>query len=421
MAAAGRGRRLGAGRNKVFLPLRGRPILVYALRALEESPHIGEIVVAVGPGEEDECRRLVADHGFEKIRAVVAGGATRQESVRRALSYLGPEIKLVAVHDGARPFASCALVAAVIAAARTWGAAVPGVPPRDTVKILEGQKQQVYKTLPREHLVAVQTPQVFARHLLEEAYARAEQEGFTGTDDACLVERLGHPVRVVPGDYRNLKITTREDLEVAETYLAAGIVPFGQERGLGGGAVPGVASARAQTPSPPPVTGGTAVMRFGLGVDVHPFTPNRPLVLAGVTIPADLGLAGHSDADVLTHAVMDALLGAAALGDIGQYFPSDDPAYAGANSIELLGQVLLLLSEQGLRPVQVDCTLLAEKPKLAPYYGRMRENLAGALGLPLDLVSVKATTTERLGFLGRGEGIAALALAVIAPQGYWRP
>lgn len=416
VAAAGQGRRLGAGKNKVLLPLGNKPVLVYALRVLEESPAIGEIVVAVGPGEEDECRRLLNEHGFTKIRAVVAGGATRQESVRRALSHLGPECSLVAVHDGARPFASPALVAAVIAAARLWGAAVPGVAPRDTIKVLDSQGQRVHATLPRGDLVAVQTPQVFARHLLEEAHARAAREGFTGTDDASLVERLGYPVRVVPGDYYNLKITTKEDLEVAEMYLAAGLAPLGQGGETGGGVPAGRADAAAGLAE----RSGPWV-RFGLGVDVHPLAAERPLVLAGVTIPAAFGLAGHSDADVLTHAVMDALLGAVALGDIGQYFPSDDPAYAGANSLELLARVLGLLEQQGWQPAQVDATLLAEKPKLAPYFRSMREKLADALGLPPERVSIKATTTERLGFLGRGEGMAALAIAVVARRGFWCP
>lgn len=156
-------------------------------------------------------------------------------------------------------------------------------------------------------------------------------------------------------------------------------------------------------------------MRIGLGIDVHPLVAGRPLILGGVRIAADVGLAGHSDADVLTHAVMDALLGAAALGDIGQYFPSGDPRYAGADSLNLLERVLSLLEEHGFRPVQLDCTLLAEKPALAPYYHAMRQNLARVLHLPPEAVAIKATTTEGLGFLGRGEGLAAVALAVIAP------
>ena len=155
------------------------------------------------------------------------------------------------------------------------------------------------------------------------------------------------------------------------------------------------------------------MLRFGLGVDVHPLAPDRPLILGGVRIPCPWGLAGHSDADVLVHALMDALLGAAGLGDIGQYFPSGDPAYAGADSLELLGRILRLLSERGFSPRQADCTLLAERPALAPYYPAIRENLARALALPLDRVSVKATTTEKLGFIGRGEGLAALVLAVV--------
>jgi 2-C-methyl-D-erythritol 4-phosphate cytidylyltransferase len=223
VAAAGQGRRLGAGKNKLFLPLQDKPLLAHTLEALAKSPLIGAMVVAVGSGEEEACRQLVATYDLKKVAAIVVGGATRQESVARALHRLGREYSFVAVHDGARPFVFPALVAAVVAAARTWGAAVPGVPVKDTVKVLDGQGR-VGQTLVRDRLVAIQTPQVFARQLLEEAYARAAQEGFVGTDDASLVERLGHPVQVVPGDYRNLKVTTREDLELARVYLAAGSI-----------------------------------------------------------------------------------------------------------------------------------------------------------------------------------------------------
>ncbi|MBC7345965.1 MAG: 2-C-methyl-D-erythritol 4-phosphate cytidylyltransferase [Clostridia bacterium] len=227
VAAAGRGRRLGAGGNKLFLLLEGKPILVYTLEALASSPLIDAIVVAVGPGEEEACRRLIAAYALDKVTAVVVGGETRQESVARALRRLDRRYAWVAVHDGARPFVSSALVAAVVAAARAGGAAVPGVPLRDTVKSLK-EEGLVRQTLAREGLVAVQTPQVFARWLLEEAHLRAAKEGFLGTDDASLVERLGHPVRVVPGSYLNLKITTREDLALARGYLT--LLAQGNER-----------------------------------------------------------------------------------------------------------------------------------------------------------------------------------------------
>jgi 2-C-methyl-D-erythritol 4-phosphate cytidylyltransferase len=224
VAAAGRGSRLGAGRNKVFLTLRGKPILLWAVGALAESSLIGEIVVAVAPGEEEECRRLLEEYRLSKVEAVVAGGPTRQESVRKALGCLSKEFALVAVHDGARPFVSEGLLAALVACAARRGAAIPGVPVKDTVKLLGEGESKVWQTLPRERLVAAQTPQVFRRELLEAAHQKAAQEGFTGTDDAALVERLGHPVWVVEGDYRNLKITTREDLQLAEFYCSMGMV-----------------------------------------------------------------------------------------------------------------------------------------------------------------------------------------------------
>ncbi|MGB9887662.1 MAG: 2-C-methyl-D-erythritol 4-phosphate cytidylyltransferase [Moorellales bacterium] len=224
VVAAGRGERLGAGRNKAFVDLGGHPLLAYCLAGLEASPEIAAVVVAVGSGEEDACRRLLRPYRLSKVVEVVAGGATRQESVARALRAVDPRYRWVAVHDGARPFVSPELVRELADAARARGAAVPGLALRDTVKRLEGAADRVAETLPRERLVAVQTPQVFSRSLLEEAHRQAEAKGLIATDDAALVESLGHPVWVVPGDYRNLKITTPEDLELAEFYLSRGRV-----------------------------------------------------------------------------------------------------------------------------------------------------------------------------------------------------
>lgn len=216
--AAGKGRRLGADINKLYLPLRGRVLLSYTLVALESCPSVGSIVVAVGKGEEDQCRRLVAELEISKVSAVVLGGATRQQSVGLALEALDDRYELVAVHDGARPFFSTGLMDRVAEAARLWGAAVPAVAVKDTIKLVDNQGK-VERTLSRERLVAVQTPQVFRRDLLREAYASAIREGFEATDDASLVEWFGHRVAVVPGEPENLKITTPEDLIFAEIYL----------------------------------------------------------------------------------------------------------------------------------------------------------------------------------------------------------
>jgi len=224
VVAAGRGERLGAGGNKAFVRLAGHPLLAYTLAGLEAIPEVRYVAVAVGPGEEELCRELIRAYLFKKVAVVVTGGASRQESVARALRAVDSRYSMVAVHDGARPFPSPALLRALTEAAEPQGAAVPAVPPRDTIKRVNRQEDRVIETLPREELVAVQTPQVFSRSLLEVAHARAAAEGFLGTDDAVLVERLGHPVRLVPGDYHNLKITTPEDLALAEFYLARGLV-----------------------------------------------------------------------------------------------------------------------------------------------------------------------------------------------------
>ena len=254
----------------------------------------------------------------------------------------------------------------------------------------------VAATLPRQALRAVQTPQAFAFDLLWASYRAARQRGERGfTDEAMVVERAGAPVAVVPGDPRNLKLTYPADFTLAEAWLAVD-----EPRG-GGGAGPGAA---------PPVP-----WRVGIGYDVHPVDPDRPLVLGGVRIPAGFGLRGHSDADVVLHALMDALLGAAGLPDIGHLFPPTDARWAGADSAELLRQVVARLLAEGWRPAQVDVTVVAERPPLAPHVPAMRERIAAALAVSPAAVGIKATTNEGLGFAGRGEGLAALAVAVIVP------
>jgi len=226
----------------------------------------------------------------------------------------------------------------------------------------------------------VQTPRCFLREVLEEAHAAAARDGFTGTDDASLVERLGLPVLLTEGNRNNIKLTTGEDLRMAEELLREPALP---------------------------------TLRIGTGYDVHRLVPDRELILCGVKIPHTLGLLGHSDADVALHALMDAMLGAMALGDIGKHFPDSDPTYKGISSMKLLEHTVNLLKEHGARVSNCDVTIVAQKPKLAPYILQMRQNVAGALGLPLDRVSVKATTTEQLGFEGEQLGISAQAVAMV--------
>jgi 2-C-methyl-D-erythritol 2,4-cyclodiphosphate synthase len=311
---------------------------------------------------------------------VISGGSQRQDSVRHGVEVAKDHGAVwVLVHDGARPLAKPELFSQVLRGARQTGAAVTAAACVDTVKQDDGQGR-VARTLDRSRLWLVQTPQAFRLDILWQALLRAETEGYYATDEGGLMEWAGHEVKLVPGPRENLKITTPEDLRLAEGWLGSGPV------------------------------------RVGQGVDVHRLVPGRPLILGGVRLEHDLGLAGHSDADVLTHAVMDALLAAAGLGDIGRHFPDKDPAYADADSLNLLKQVKDMLLDAGWRPRQVSVTLMAQSPRIAPHARAMVENLARQLGLTPDRVNVAATTSEGLGFTGRGEGMAAWATAVIEPM-----
>ena len=378
--AAGSSSRMGF--DKLGFDLGGETVLGRSLRAFDACPRIGEIVLVTGRDtalagrEAARCRKPVR---------LVQGGDTRAESARRGVEAAGGE--LVAIHDAARPFVSQAVIEAALQGAAQWGAAAPAVPLKDTVKRgTPGDGRTVPAsclvdvTPDRSSLYAVQTPQCFDRDTYLRVSGQLDPErARMVTDDASLFELAGLPVRLTAGDYANYKITTREDLP-------------------GGG-----------------IQQGENAMRIGHGYDVHRLVEGRPLILGGVNVPFEKGLLGHSDADVLAHAVMDAVLGAAALGDIGQHFPDSDPAYAGADSLALACHVAELLRAAGWRVGNIDATILCQRPKLAPHIPAMRQNLAAAFGLPADAVSVKATTEEHLGFTGEGLGIAAHAVALILP------
>jgi 2-C-methyl-D-erythritol 4-phosphate cytidylyltransferase/2-C-methyl-D-erythritol 2,4-cyclodiphosphate synthase len=388
VAAAGRGRRFGAPENKIFAPLAGRTVLEWTLSTLEASPAIDAIVVVTG--SEDLARVSEAAAAFPSVHAVCEGGAERYDSVWNALQAVPEATELVAVHDAARPLVSQELIAAVVAAARADGAALPATPVSDTLK-RSNDGRTTLETVDRKPLYGVQTPQVFHRELLVRAYREAHDAGFTGTDDASYVERLGHPVTLVPGERNNLKITLAEDLQMAEALLSD-------------------AASDVRTTIP--------TIRTGFGYDVHRLIPGTDLVLGGVPLehPEGLGLEGHSDADVLLHAIADALLGATALGDIGEHFPNTDPRYRGISSLVLLRVVGEKVREAGWELVNIDSMLLAERPKIRPHVDQMRAAIAEALGIDPRQVSVKATTNERLGFEGREEGIAAHAVATITSR-----
>lgn len=306
---------------------------------------------------------------------VVGGAETRPGSVRRGLAAVPADADVIAVHDAARPLATAELFSSAVHAVRSGAdGAVCAVPISDTVKRVE--EGTVTETLDRSGLWAVQTPQAFGAAVLRAAH----EDGPEATDDAALVERMGGRVVVVPGDVRNIKLTRPADLPVAEALLS-------------------------------PVTYARSV-RVGHGFDVHPFSadPGRGLVLGGVALEGERGLSGHSDADVLAHAAAEALLGAAGLGDLGRHFPDTEPTWAGADSMVLLAEVTGRVAELGWRPANVDCTVVLEVPRLAPHRDAMEARLGQAIGAP---VSVKATRAEGLGALGRGEGIACFAVALL--------
>lgn len=382
VVAAGKGVRMGSGVKKQFRLLRGRPVLHWALAAMEEAPSIEEVVVVTSAA--DVLRVAVdVEEKFAKVTRVVAGGESRQESVARGLAALGPGTEWVVVHDGVRPLAGAELVEKVLAQAKISGAATAAVKVKDTVKLVNEQGQ-VERTLDRARLWAVQTPQAFSRELIERAHALGR--GLQATDDCGLVEAMGHTVTVVEGSERNLKLTTEDDMIVLDALAADG-------------------------------TQWDFVPVTGFGFDVHQLVPGRELVLGGVRIPHSLGLLGHSDADVLTHAIMDALLGAAGLGDIGQHFPDTSPAYEGANSLQLLEQVCALITANGARIVHVDAFISAEAPRLRPHIDAMRRNLAQAMGISVEWVNVKAGTGEGMGPVGLGQAIEARAVATLMRLG----
>lgn len=378
LLAAGNSTRMGGGRSKVLEELGGRPALCRSLEVLDRCPLIGEICLVCR--EQDRADMLPLTSGLNTPVRVVPGGAQRQDSVEQGVEALTGPWEYVAIHDGARPLVTEEVLAAVCRDAMAHGAATAAVPSKDTCKLADGAGF-VAATPARDRLWAVQTPQAFSLALYREALGKAWAAGQSYTDDCQLIEAAGGSVKLTMGDYRNIKLTTPEDLLAARAYLGG--------------------------------EGGKKTVRIGYGYDVHRLVEGRKLILAGVDVPFEKGLLGHSDADVIAHAVADALMGAAALGDIGHLFPDTDPHYAGADSLKLLAEVCRLLREKGFSIGNIDATLLAQRPKIAPHISRMRENLAAACGIAADQVSVKATTEERLGFTGREEGMAASAVCLL--------
>jgi len=385
IVAAGRGSRAGDGAPKQYRPLCGRTVLSRTVEVFLAHPVVDRILVAIHPDDEANYRSSIDRFGSgaaERLLPPVAGGETRQDSVRQgleALSATPPEIVLV--HDAARPFVDAALIDRAIAAGRGSGAAVPGIAVTDTIKVID-RNGRVAATPDRSSLRAVQTPQAFRFRTLLGAHRDAAAAGLHGfTDDGALAEWAGLPVDVFDGDPRNIKLTHAVDFAEAE-------------RRLGGPTM-------------------TYVTRLGTGFDVHAFTEGDHVWLGGVRVPHDRGVLAHSDGDVILHALTDAVLGALADGDIGTHFPPSDPQWRGASSDRFLAHAVGLVRLQGGIVDHLDATLLCEKPRLGPHRDAMRQRIAEIADLRIDQVSLKATTTEKLGFTGRREGIAAQAAATI--------
>jgi 2-C-methyl-D-erythritol 4-phosphate cytidylyltransferase/2-C-methyl-D-erythritol 2,4-cyclodiphosphate synthase len=375
IVAGGLGSRFGGSRPKQLALLGGRPVLAHTLAVFEQSLATEIILVLPEDWRAEMEQKAVEPFGFRKVRTV-PGGATRAASTR--LGFAASSGDLVLIHDGVRPFVTPGLIAAVAEAAAAEGAALAALPVSDTLKaVAEGR---VRHTLDRAGLWRAQTPQGFRREILARALAGAADQD-AATDDVALLEPLGLTAAVVPGSARNLKITTPEDLALAEALLAAG--PW----------------------------------RTGHGYDFHRLVPGRPLWLGGLEIPFEAGLLGHSDADVLAHALADALLGAAALGDIGEHFPDRDPQWIGLSGARLLAETIIKVRAAGWELVNADLTLIGERPKIAPYRSAMVAALAGALGVSPGQLNIKATTTEGLEATGRGRALAAWATVGLRPSG----
>ncbi len=384
VVAAGRGSRAGPGAPKQYRLLAGKPLLAHTLSALLKAAPEAKLLPVIHSEDLASYRQSLAfldKADLGRLLPPAYGGETRQDSVRLGLESLarqGPP-EIVLIHDGARPFASPDLIARARAAARQHGAAVPGLALTDTVKQVDAAAR-VMATAPREAFRAVQTPQAFAFDLILAAHRKAEAAAQNGlTDDAAIAEWAGHDVYVFEGERDNVKITGAEDLARAEAELLYGL----------------------------------ADVRTGQGFDVHAFGPGDHLWLGGVKIACDRGLVGHSDADVLSHAITDAILGAIGDGDIGSHFPPSDPQWRGAASAIFLAAALDKLRARGGVLAHIDAMLICEKPKIGPYREAIRESLAKTAGISIERLSIKATTAEGLGFIGREEGMAAMAIATV--------
>ena len=383
--AGGAGLRLGSSIAKQYLLLDGVPVLARTIKIFQQAKIINEIILVVPEDDLISVKKQLLDkYDLTKVRAIVAGGRQRQDSVQNGLSAIADRCDVVVLHDGVRPLLTEEMISKVVAGAKSCGAASIGVKVKDTVKQTV-DSDLVAATLPRNNLWLTQTPQAFTFDVLQKAYAAAVCDKFYGTDDASLVERIGVKVKMIAGSYENIKITTPDDLIIAEAFIK------------------NKAGTKMNT-------------RSGFGYDSHRFAAGRKLILGGVEVDFDYGLQGYSDADALIHAICDALLGASGCGDIGRHFPDSDQAYKDISSIIILERVKKIIEAKGFLVNNIDATVVMEKPKLAPYAAAMVTNIARTLEISEAAVNVKAKTNEGMGFTGRNEGVAVFATACVTER-----
>ena len=375
--AAGKGTRMNTSVNKVLLPLQGKSVLLRSIEAF--SSFADEMIIVCRPEEQPTIEEQIACKNLPFPVRYASGGGTRQESVSSGISALSPSPEdIILIHDAARCFVDRELIARVIDSVKEFGTGIPGLPVTSTYKICD-RNSFVISTPDRSSLYEIQTPQGVTAGLYIPLAQKAASERLDFTDDAGLLEHYHIPVKIVPGSPDNIKLTRQEDLAKAKAILSR----------------------------------ESSIMRIGMGYDVHRLTEGRKLILCGVEIPHEFGLLGHSDADVALHALMDALLGACALGDIGKRFPDTDERYKGISSLVLLKETFRIIKNAGYKPANIDITIVAQKPRLLPYIPEMTENIAAVLEMKASDINVKATTTEKLGFEGRMEGISAYAVCSV--------
>lgn len=382
VVAAGSGKRFGSDMPKQYLMLNGAPVIRHCVQTFNEHPGIDFVQPVIRMSDHEDITDAL--RGLDYLPAV-EGGEERQDSVRNGLTALvGLKPDKVLIHDGARPFVDPDMIDRVLAALETSSAVIPAVPVVDTLKRTDPDLA-VVDTVSRTNLWRAQTPQGFG--FLDLSKAHVQAVGHALTDDAAVMEAAGHKVQIVPGDENTIKVTSPEDLARLEAIMDSTTLP----------------QTRTVRPQ----------FRVGSGYDVHRSEPGKEIILGGVTIPSDISLMGHSDADVALHAITDAILGAVANGDIGSHFPPSDERWRGASSDQFLVHACALMAEAGFGLSNIDLTIICERPKIGPHRDAIRASIAEIVDIEIDMISVKATTTERLGFTGRGEGIAADATVLV--------